>query len=253
MIIELFGPPAAGKTTFARALAARLAANGLPVKLILSYRPAESDDVGGGAAGLSRMAVMHRLTRPAIEWLATAGHMMGHQRSGHLATELLDLLPPRGLMWPMRLRQYISRLENSWRRAAEAGEIVIVDQGFVQVVCSLVLLARVPGPELAGRALDLVPHADQLIHLNAPVDVLRTRLEARRKGQSWLEQPFELDTETSMRTVEIAGLLHKLLSERGLDVASVDCREPWTHPRGLDEIGRAVVRKWTVGTGVSAW
>ena len=44
MIIELFGPPAAGKTTFARTLATRLRDLGHPVELMLSYRPSESGD-----------------------------------------------------------------------------------------------------------------------------------------------------------------------------------------------------------------
>ena len=41
MIIELFGPPGSGKTTFARSLAARLRERGHTVDLILSHRPAE--------------------------------------------------------------------------------------------------------------------------------------------------------------------------------------------------------------------
>jgi adenylate kinase family enzyme len=50
MIIELFGPPAAGKTTFARTLAAQLGTCGRPAELILSYRPAETAGAGLPAA-----------------------------------------------------------------------------------------------------------------------------------------------------------------------------------------------------------
>ena len=45
MIIELFGPPAAGKTTLAHALATALEKNGFDVQLIVSSRPAEPGSV----------------------------------------------------------------------------------------------------------------------------------------------------------------------------------------------------------------
>ena len=45
MIIELFGPPAAGKTTLAHALATALEKNGFDIQLIVSSRPAERGSI----------------------------------------------------------------------------------------------------------------------------------------------------------------------------------------------------------------
>ncbi|MER8486312.1 AAA family ATPase [Mesorhizobium sp. M1322] len=39
MIIEIFGPPGSGKTTFAHALARRLCGDGYHAKVVLSYQP----------------------------------------------------------------------------------------------------------------------------------------------------------------------------------------------------------------------
>ena len=41
MIVELFGPPGVGKTTFASALTAFLRQRGQAVDSLMSYRPAE--------------------------------------------------------------------------------------------------------------------------------------------------------------------------------------------------------------------
>ena len=45
MIIELFGPPAVGKTTLAHALATELEKNGFDIQLIMSSRPAERGSI----------------------------------------------------------------------------------------------------------------------------------------------------------------------------------------------------------------
>ena len=53
MVVEIFGPPAVGKTTLSRALAERLRERGFAVDLALSYRPSEMkgrDAAPGGAA-----------------------------------------------------------------------------------------------------------------------------------------------------------------------------------------------------------
>src|ERR1700688_2647775 len=98
MIIELFGPPGAGKTTFARALAARLREHGHTVDLILSCRPAEGSSTSARPASdlpvqqLSSM--IRRLTRPVAEMLTMARHPMTTSHDVRTAVKLVKILPP---------------------------------------------------------------------------------------------------------------------------------------------------------------
>jgi RecA/RadA recombinase len=227
MIIEIFGPPAAGKTAFARELATRLQASGQRVELILSYRPAEMIAPGGARpAGAVPLAALQRVTRPAIEFLACAArqHEAGETS---VASQLLALLPPVSGMWSFRLWQYLQRLHNSWRRAEHADAIVIIDQGFVQAVCSLLLLSAAPPAGALEKALAVIPKPGQWVHVDAPRPMLRARLEARRLGQSWLERRLELDTETSLRSIEILDNLASILRRGDVPIARLGPGESW--------------------------
>ena len=100
MIIELFGPPGAGKTTFARALTARLRERGHLAELKLSSRPTERQpvlDLCGAAAGRYQNAVIHRLSRPLGEMLTIARHPFANSRDVKTAVHLVRLLPPTSI------------------------------------------------------------------------------------------------------------------------------------------------------------
>src|SRR5258708_37784387 len=173
MIIELFGPPGAGKPTCARALTARLRERGHLAELRLSYRPTERLpvlDPCGAAAGRYRNVVIHRLSRPLVEMLTIARHPFANSRDVKTAVHLVRLLPPTHIFASIKNSQYISRLSHSWYEKSRTAPIVLFDQRFVHAVCSLALRAGVANDTPIADALDYVPKSALLIPLDAPLD-----------------------------------------------------------------------------------
>src|SRR5438105_10410423 len=152
MIIELFGPPGSGKTTFARALAARLRERGHTLDLILSQRSAERSSHLIGSAPDSPTqqisSMMRRAVPPFAELMTMTRHPFGIWQDVGTALTLIKILPPSSPLWSLRLGQYLSRLSRSWLNASSSGHIVLFDQAFVQAVCSLVLLCGKPNEVL---------------------------------------------------------------------------------------------------------
>lgn len=225
MIVELVGPPGVGKSTFTRALTDLLGERGLAVEPVLSDRPAERVPASGRrwmpAADAAVVASLRRLARPMTAMLAGAG-LSGRSADSARIAELLRLLPPKSVMWRIRLRQYLFRLCRSWEIAAASSRIVLFDQAFVQALCSLVVLARAAEPARIGQAMDLLPSADLLIRLKAPREVLAARLDQRRHSQGRLERLFELDLPTNLSFGDVIDGLHPLLLARGHAMVSVD-------------------------------
>lgn len=224
MIIELFGPPGAGKTTFAHALTTALRESGHVVELTLSYRPAECaswPQSRRSTAPESWVApVAHRLSRPLLEMLAIARNPFALSQGIGAAAGFVRLLPPRNMAVALRLSQYILRLLHSWYHASAARHIVLFDQAFVQVVCSLALLGRAPDEALIARALDCSPRPDLLIRLDAPLDTLAARLRDRVRRQSALERLLEPDLKTNLEQIRIIDHVHELLRGRAQFVMS---------------------------------
>ena len=91
MIIELFGPPAVGKTTLAHALATELEKNGFDIQLIMSSRPAERGSIqieSTRALSWWRTALAAPLSRTAK--LVSAGPvLLAGARSDELTASLM--------------------------------------------------------------------------------------------------------------------------------------------------------------------
>lgn len=158
MIIELFGPPAAGKTTLAHALATALEKNGFDVQLIVSSRPAEPGSVrveSKRALSWCRTALAPPLSR-AAKFVGAAPVLLTGPRIDELTASLMDLLPPRTLLRSVRIRRFLCLLSRSWKMASTVDRIVIFDQGFVTALCSMALLARSVDRSSIARALALI-------------------------------------------------------------------------------------------------
>jgi len=219
MIIELFGPPGAGKTTFARALTARLRESGHKVDLMLSYRPAEGRSAlirrPSRPAAYQGASVPRRLSRAFLEVLAIVRHPFALLQDIETAVDLLKLLPPGNIARAIQLSQYSLRLSHSWHHASTTRSIVLFDQAFVQLVCSLALLSRAADKSLIASAVDIAPRSDLAIRLEAPPDILAARLADRKCQQGAFERLLECDLNTSLKSTEITDQLHQMLIERG--------------------------------------
>lgn len=236
MIIEFYGPPSSGKTTLCHALDTRLRERGVQVEFALSSRPAEGSDPSAQSRA-GRLAIGHaarRIARPMLELLTAGRAMFGKSTEAVLTADLLKLLPPKGVLWSLRLRRYIWRRAQSWNRGRRAGRIVIFDQAFVQVIYSLAALSGRVEEERLARALDVVPMPDLLVRLTAPPETLSARLIDRRRGQGTIERMLEVDPQANLRSLGIIDALHDLLRQRGQAMISVRSADR----QGLDDAVR---------------
>lgn len=227
MIVELFGPPCAGKTTFARLLASGLDARGFSARCVISARASEWD----AAAADQRVA-----KRPswAAETLATQ-----REACDAVNRAVLRLLPPRNSLWQFRLRRYLRALSASWARSHATADVMIFDQGYTQALCSLVSLTRKPDPSCVRAAIDLLPEPVLRIGLKVPRDVLLMRLIQRTQDQTFRERILELSSEKILEQDRICAALFEILDGRGKVMGSVTSGST-DMPPFFDTVARAL-------------
>lgn len=241
MIVELFGPSGAGKSTLAHALMHRLREHGHVANIVFSYRPGEYRsmlDPGG-----FRYAV-RRVTFAVANTIAIACHPLANAQNVKITANLLAILPPRNVVWLIRLGLYILRLTKVWREPPSA-DIIIFDQGVIQAVCSLALYSRAADETSLVNALNVlkdVPEAELLIRLDCPQKLLEARLNGRLRRESFMERQFEGDVKTNLRGASIVDRVNALLRTRGRAIVCVTVDQHSLNET-LDRIEEDIVAK----------
>ncbi len=207
LTVEFFGPAGAGKTTVATALWAALRARGTPAQLVLD--------------GHVVAASAHRRQRGALPLSAQLAKFAGgvralfpDERVDPFVGQLLAILPPGDRIREMRIRRYAADLCQTWRENRRPGEVLILDQGFVTLLCSLALLAEPVDRSALSRGLAMVPPSDLLIHVEAARPTIEDRLQERVQRRRGFERLLGNKVSRWLRQAELASTLDGLIAER---------------------------------------
>jgi RecA/RadA recombinase len=224
VIVEFFGPPGAGKTTFAHALAARLREGCQTVDVHLSARPGEERAIsafnGEASTRQSLIDPLRRLGRPLAQLIAL--RIAGAQANDSSTDTLVANLPGGHQIAALRMRQYLVRLSAAWRSARNSERITIFDQGYVQVVSSILLTMERASDDDAMAMLLVTPPSDLAIRIEAPITDIEGRL--RRRGQTIgrLGRLFESNLRKPTDHTHAADWLQSGLRRAGRAVLSVN-------------------------------
>ena len=239
MIIETFGPPGAGKTTFSRALAQRLRDRGYEVDLVLMLPHLSNHLLNFGGF----LPALQRVSLAIFATIAILCRPVANARGLRLAKDLLRLMPPNNPVWWVRLSQYVVRFSCVWRDSHKPDRIVLFDQGFVQVVCTLALFSRADKKTIA-RAIGMRTQSDLLIRFDAPKELLEQRLHQRVHQKTYMEKWFEPDVGTFLKAKPITDYVGSLLAAEHQQVICINSLDPGLMSKALDRIEEEVSSKF---------
>ena len=242
MIVELFGPPGVGKTTFAIALGARLREGGSSTKLYLSSRPGEDRPRRELPARTHCHALtdpLRRIARPLMQFIAARA--VRDQAYDSSARALAAKLPP-GRVAALRMRQYLVRLSAAWREAQRSDRIAIFDQAYVQAMASILIASGHIADEDVMGLIAVAPRADLAIRIDAPIPEVASRLEHRAQVIGRVGRLFESKLGDPLAYARATERLQAGLERDGRVVATVSSTDPAALPievqRACSEIDR---------------
>ena len=192
-VVEFCGLPGAGKSTLARTVVAQLRLRGVPTTEVMVRLGPDAGSVARFGRKLGAIAAA--ATEPgSVRLAANVGFRSGqHDRRDQIAR-------PANLLV----------VRHSVRRAHRRMGVHVLDQGPLQEWWSAALRAD-QARVLEYAALDPAERADLVVRVDAPIDVLVARLEARGARQSRLEG---LDPDARARELERGELLFASLADQ---------------------------------------
>jgi len=242
MIIELFGPPGAGKTTLLRSLCRGMAEHGINVKTVNGYRRIEywsAQDDGP--------ETRHAIGRIGRKIATSAPVLLSTLPKDSVAARLLASIPLRSRTWSWRMKVDIALLCEAWRKAQESKDYFIFEEGLIQALCALVLLARTRSIDAVRDCLAFLPRPDLLVQIDAPQETLRRRLMDRHGRQPLLEVLlFELGVHRGLKQADISREIGECLRQDGWPLLQVNGADPHNFGKVITRVMAPVSTVWAL-------